>query len=50
MQRSHLNAAKRVIATEVLEYYFDGRFTTDELLISYETIQGRQVLTLDRRD
>jgi putative acetyltransferase len=36
LQRSDLNAAKRVIATVVLEFYFEGRYTTDELLVSYE--------------
>ena len=33
---SDLEAAKRVIATVVLEYYFDGRYTPDELLVHYE--------------
>jgi len=36
LNRSDLDAAKRVIATVVLEYYFDGRYTVDELLVRYE--------------
>jgi len=36
LKRSDIEAAKRVIATVVLEYYFDGRYTADELLIRYE--------------
>jgi putative acetyltransferase len=36
VSRSDLGAAKRVIATMVLEYYFEGRYTVDELLTRYE--------------
>jgi putative acetyltransferase len=36
LRRSDIEAAKRVIATVVLEYYFDGRCTADVLLIRYE--------------
>src|ERR1017187_5256119 len=36
LKRSDIEAAKRVIATVVLEYYFDGRYTADELLVRYE--------------
>src|SRR5688572_18561021 len=36
IKRVDLDAAKRVIATVVLEYYFDGRYTPDELLARYE--------------
>jgi len=46
LNRSHLDAAKRVIATVVLEYYFGGRYTTDELLARYE--QTGYLADLDR--
>lgn len=36
LRSADIPAAKRVIATVVLEYYFDGRYTTDELLARYE--------------
>jgi hypothetical protein len=36
LKRSDVEKAKRVIATVVLEYYFDSRLTPDELLVRYE--------------
>jgi putative acetyltransferase len=36
LRRSDIEAAKRVIVTVVLEYYFDGCYTADELLVRYE--------------
>ena len=36
LTRSEVAAAKRVIATVVVEYYFQGRYTADELLARYE--------------
>jgi GNAT superfamily N-acetyltransferase len=37
LQPEHIDAAKRVIATVVLEFYFDG-FTVDQLLAHYSKI------------